>query len=268
MTPDSFSQFLIEDDDRAGGAMLTAGGKTIDALVVLGSGLSTCADSWITTSRGRLSDLPGVTKPIADGHLDEFRIVEIPTDDDVVRAVVTLGRTHAYEGVTPREVTAMVRAAWAAGVHTVVLCNANGCLRDWELGDVMAIEDHVNFSGISPFDGTFFVDSSALWDPELTTVISDVCERRGTYAFLRGPEYQTRAETRLLSAAGVDAVGMSTVLEALMAHALGMRVCGMSAVSDLSFASTPTTPQAVVEAGATAATTVTKAVQSVLTSVK
>ncbi|MDP9800419.1 purine-nucleoside phosphorylase [Arcanobacterium wilhelmae] len=265
MTPDSFAQVLIDDADRAGGEILASFAGEIDALVVLGSGLSVAADLWEAVGSGRLSDLPGVSAPVADGHVDEFRIVEFPrADGGVTRAVVALGRTHAYEGAPASSVTAMVRAVWAAGARTAVLCNANGCLREWALGDVMAIEDHVNFSGISPFEGTFFLDTSALWDPELTERIAGVCERRGTYAFLRGPEYQTRAETRLLEAAGVDAVGMSTVLEALMAHALGMRVCGMSAVADLSFAPAPTDPQAVVEAGASAAATVARGVQAVV----
>jgi purine-nucleoside phosphorylase len=165
--------------------------------------------------------------------------------------------------VGPEKVTALVRAAAVAGARTAVLCNANGCLRDWSLGDVMAIEDHANFSGVSPFNGTVFLDTSTCWDPALTERLASVCERRGTYAILRGPEYQTPLETRLLAAAGVDCVGMSTVMEALTLHALGVHVCGMSVVTDLSFASAPTDPTAVVETGRRAQKRVFEGIQAI-----
>lgn len=198
-----------------------------------------------------LSAVPGVLAPVADGHRDQLRIYRYRG----LTLAVALGRTHLYEGMGPSPVTAMARAAKAAGAHSAILCNANGCLRDWELGDVMAISDHANLSATSPFDGTIFLDTSNLWDTELTAVLETVVQRSGNYALLRGPEYQTPLETSMLAQSGVDTVGMSTIMEALMLHALQVRVCGMSVVSDLSFADAPTDPTAVVEVAAKAEAT-------------
>jgi len=128
----------------------------------------------------------------------------------------------------------------------------------------MAITDHVNFSGASPFDGPLFLDVSAVWDAQMTQALRGVCQREGTYAILRGPEYQTMAETRILAGLGVDCVGMSTVMEAITLHALGVRVAGMSVVSDLSFANAPTDPTAVVEAASAARQTVVGGIEAAL----
>ena len=174
------------------------------------------------------------------------------------------GRTHLYEGLGVRPVTALARAAVAAGIRRAVLTNANGCLRPWNLGDVMAITDHGNLSGTSPFDGPLFLDVSTVWDAQMTDALRGVCQREGVYAILRGPEYQTMAETRILAGLGVDCVGMSTVMEALTLHALGVRVAGMSVVSDLSFADTPTDPTAVVEAASAAHQTVVAGIEVAL----
>ena len=166
--------------------------------------------------------------------------------------LVAHGRTHLYEGRGTTPVVALVRAAAAAGVRAAVLINANGCLRDWRIGEVMTITDHLNLSGASPFAGTVFVDVRGVWDPELAGVLSALTRRAGTYAMVRGPEYQTMAETRMLASLGADCVGMSTVLEAVALHQLGVRVAGMSVVSDLSLSAEPTDPDEVVRLAAAA----------------
>lgn len=263
MTPEKIRETLLraESHEDAKAIADLSGIDHHDAVVVLGSGLAHALDAWGTPRAVfPLSAIPGVLEPRADGHVDEVRSYRRPTGD----VLVALGRTHLYEGASASHVTTFVRAAAAAGVQTAILCNANGCLRDWELGDVMAIEDHLNFSGTSPFTGTLFLDTTGVWDPDLTTALAGVCQRRGTYAIMRGPEYQTRAETRWLASTGADCVGMSTVMEALTLHALGVRVCGMSVVSDLSFASVPTDPSAVVEAAARAGETVRRGVEAVI----
>lgn len=267
MKPEQFRNYVLSPENRAAGEYILKLAGPLDGVVVLGSGLAGTLDSYGTWGQPvasvPLSCIPGVSAPVGDGHVDEFRVYQVPRGGTTTTIAVALGRTHLYEGVGPEKVTALVRAAAAAGARTAVLCNANGCLRDWNLGDVMAIEDHVNFSGVSPFTGTVFLDTSACWDPALTDTLASVCERRGTYAILRGPEYQTPLETRLLAAAGVDCVGMSTVMEALTLHALGVRVCGMSVVTDLSFASAPTDPTAVVETGKRAQKRVFEGIQAV-----
>ena len=265
MEPSAFVDYLLTDENRlAGQALQELAGGELDVLVVLGSGLAETVDDYegwgAPLNVVKLSSLPGVLAPVADGHRDELRTYVV----DGLRIAVALGRTHLYEGMGPGPVTALPRSAKAAGAKAAVLCNANGCLRDWELGDVMTIKDHVNLSSISPFDGTVFLDTSNAWDPELTGALKAVTQRSGNYALLRGPEFQTPLETRMLAEAGIDTVGMSTIMEALMLHALGVRLCGMSVVSDLSFANTPTDPEAVVESAARAHQVVLEGVNAVL----
>lgn len=267
MTADPrFAEALLDARIREGAARLAelSGTDHHDALVVLGSGLAGALDpapAWSSPAAVfRLSELPGVLAPVADGHLDELRSYEIAGR----RVLVALGRTHLYEGHGAAHVTALARIAAASGIDRAILANANGCLKDWRLGDVMVIRDHVNFSGCSPFDGPLFTDVMSTWDPEFAEILEGVCERAGVYAILRGPEYQTMAETRLLAAAGVDCVGMSTIMEALCLHGLGVRVAGMSVVSDLSFADAPTDPSAVVEAAGRAGETLRAGIEAVL----
>lgn len=231
------------------------------ALVVLGSGLADALDRWGTPrAHTTLDALPGVQAPAADGHRNGLAVYTRPQG----HVLVAHGRTHLYEGASPSQVSALVRAAAQAGTQAAILCNANGCLRDWELGDVMTIRDHLNFSGASPFTGPLFADISAVWDTTLSRAISTHTQRHGTYALMRGPEYQTRAETRWLAISGADVVGMSTVIEAVTAHALGMRVGGMSVVSDLSFSEAPTDPLAVIAAATRASDTVRAGVEAAL----
>ena len=257
-----FTQALIDDEAVAAARVLTDLAGRPDALVVLGSGLADALDeAWgVPAATVPLGEIPGVVAPVADGHGGELRAYE--TSGGVI--LVATGRTHLYDGVGPRLVTALARAAAAAGISRAVLTNANGCLRPWNLGDVMAITDHGNLSGSSPFDGPLFLDVSAVWDAQMTDALRGVCQREGTYVILRGPEYQTMAESRMLAGLGVDCVGMSTVMEALTLHALGVRVAGMSVISDLSFADVPTDPAAVVEAASAARQTVVAGIEAAL----
>lgn len=248
-----------------------------DVLVVLGSGADTALDGWgAPTASLPLSDLPVVVGPIAPGHVDrldsyEWRpssgLDEVGSPTTAPRSLHVLvahGRTHLYEGRGPGAVVALARAAAATGVRAAVLVNANGCLRDWAIGDVMTITDHLNLSGASPFDGTVFVDQRELWDPQLTAVLRGHTQRAGVYAMVRGPEYQTLAESRMLASLGADCAGMSTILEAIALHQLGVRVSGMSVVSDLSFAAAPTDPDEVVRLVAAAHGTLAAGIEAVL----
>ncbi|NDR54654.1 purine-nucleoside phosphorylase [Actinomyces sp. 565] len=252
-----------------------------DVLVVLGSGADGALDGWGAPAASLpLSDLPGITAPVAPGHVDRLDSYELPlpltpvyadgpapapaTSSGSRRVLVAHGRTHLYEGRGPGAVVALARAAAATGVRAAVLINANGCLRDWEIGDVMTITDHLNLSGASPFDGTVFVDQRELWDPQLTATVRAHTQRAGVYAMVRGPEYQTQAESRMLAALGADCVGMSTILEAIALRQLGVRVVGMSVVSDLSFAAAPTDPDEVVRLVAAAHQTLAAGAAEVL----
>ena len=170
-----FPQALLDDEAQAGARVLTSLAGRPDALVVLGSGLAEALDeAWgDPVATVALGDIPGVVAPVADGHGGELRAYE--ACGGVV--LVATGRTHLYEGLGPRPVTALARAAVAAGISRAVLTNANGCLKPWNLGDVMAITDHVNFSGTSPFDGPLFLDVSAVWDAQMAQALRGVCQR-------------------------------------------------------------------------------------------
>ena len=264
MTADPrFSSVLFDPEATAAAEQIRSlcGGVPF-ALVVLGSGLAEALNErWGVPSASKpLGSLPGVSAPVADGHLNELRVYM----RECGPVLVATGRTHLYEGHGPLAVTALIRAAACAGIKRAIVTNANGCLRDWSLGDVMVITDHMNLSGSSPFDGPLFVDISQVWDRQMSKRMREYCSREGTYALLRGPEYQTGAESRALAQLGADCVGMSTVLEAITAHALGVRVAGMSVVSDLSFAQVETDPQDVVDAARKASTTVVAGIEAAL----
>ena len=244
-----------------------------DLLVVLGSGAADALAAWGEPEASLpLSDLPGVLVPVAPGHDDRLDSYVVGRDQEVSeqesggerRVLVARGRSHLYEGHGPGPVVALARIAAAAGVRGAVLVNAGGCLRSWRIGEVMAITDHLNLTGSSPFDGPVFTDVRCVWDDELADILGGVSERSGVYAALRGPEYQTMAETRMLESIGADCVGMSTVLEAIALHQLGVRVAGMSIVSDLSFAQVPTEPDEVVRLAAAAHTTIAAGIEAVL----
>lgn len=262
MSPEDFRSHLLDDDDHAAAAALASatGHERHNAVVILGSGLASLAQQWSADAVGRLRDLPGVAAPTADGHVDEWRSLELAGR----RVLLMLGRTHLYEEVGRREVTAAVRIAAAAGCTRAILTNANGCLQPWQLGDVVTITDHLNLTASSPFDGGVFLDPRGVWDTGLAAATTGVTKRSGTYAALRGPEYQTVAESRQLAASGADVVGMSTVHEALMASALGLEVSGLSVVSDLSFDPGPTDADTVLAAAARAQSTLGQAIESAL----
>ena len=244
-----------------------------DLLVVLGSGAAGALAAWGEPAASlRLSDLPGVMVPVAPGHedrLDSYAVARgrkagAQEDGGERRVLVARGRTHLYEGRGPAPVVVLARIAAAAGARSAVLVNAGGCLRSRRIGEVMTITDHLNLTGSSPFDGPVFTDVRSAWDDELADVLRGVTQRSGVYAAVRGPEYQTMAETRMLESAGADCVGMSTVLEAIALHQLGVRVAGMSVVSDLSFAQAPTDPDEVVRLAAAAHATIAAGIEAVL----
>ena len=247
-----------------------------DLLVVLGSGAADALAAWGEPAASmRLSDLPGVMVPVAPGHedrLDSYAVARgrkagAQEDGGERRVLVARGRTHLYEGHGPGSVVALSRIAAAAGVRGAVLVNAGGCLRSWHIGEVMTITDHLNLTGSSPFDGPVFTDMRSVWDGELAGALGSITARSGVYAALRGPEYQTVAESRMLADLGADCVGMSTVMEAIVLHRLGVRVAGMSIVSDLSFAQAPTDPDEVVRLAAAAHATIAAGIQAVLAAI-
>ena len=201
------------------------------AVVVLGSGWAAALAAlgeicW----RMPAGSLPGFHAPTAVGHAGEVCSLDL----DGHRVLVLSGRTHLYEGHGTAAVAHGVRTAAAAGARTAVLTNANGSLRsDWPPGTGVVLTDHLNLTAMSPLVGARFVDLTRCWSPHLATaaLATDPALVAGTYAMLPGPHYQSLAESRMLRSFGADVVGMSAVLEAIAACALGMSTLGLSVVT-------------------------------------
>ena len=173
--------------------------------------------------------------------------------------LVFVGRIHAYEGHELRHVVHPVRTASAAGVHTVVLTNAAGGLReDYTVGQPVLISDHLNLTARSPLIGAQFVDLVDAYSPRLRTLAREIDPSlaEGVYAGLPGPHYETPAEIRMLRTLGADLVGMSTVHETIAARAAGAQVLAVSLVTNLAAGMTgrPLSHDEVLEAGRQSAT--------------
>lgn len=201
--------------------------------LVLGSGLDPLMEAVTVRRRWSYAELPGIPPGGVPGHVGEL------VEGELFGApvLVARGRRHLYEGADGPAAGAIVRELHRRGVRRLLLTNAAGCLRaDWRIGEWMLIEDQLNLTAASPLTGPAFVDCSALYPPALRADFRAAALalplRTGIYAGLRGPQYETPAEIRMLRTLGADAVGMSTVLEAIQARALGMEVLGLSCLTN------------------------------------
>lgn len=201
--------------------------------IVLGSGWQEAAAELGTPDTTiPMPELPGFAAPTAQGHIG--RVLSVPVGG--TDTLVLMGRQHLYEGHSPADVVHPVRTAVAAGVDTVILTNAAGGIRPGlRVGEAVLVRDHLNLTGTTPLTGPEFVNMVDTWDPGLRLlarrVDPDLTE--GVYAGLTGPQYETPSEIRMLATIGADLVGMSTVLEAIAARALGVRLLGISLVTNL-----------------------------------
>lgn len=205
-----------------------------DIAIVLGSGLSD-----VLGERAPFERVPyaQIGMPVADlaGHAGHA----LTGDWHGKRILAFAGRVHAYQGFGAAEVTRNVAIAREAGAQTLLLTNAAGALNpEYRPGDLMLIADHINLTGLNPLTASGlrnpFVNMTNAYDPELRALAHtiDAHLREGVYAGLAGPTYETPAEARYLRTIGADAVGMSTVLETIAARAAGMRVCGVSLITN------------------------------------
>lgn len=225
--------------------------------IVLGSGLRSFVDAVEDRVDVACADLPHWPVPGIEGHGGSVVVGTVAG----LRVVCVSGRTHRYEGWSVGDVVRGLRGLRLAGVPDFLLTNAAGGIREgFGAGDLMQIEDHLNLTGASPLSGphepTFgprFVDQSAVYHRGLTARLASLDARllRGVYAGLSGPTYETPAEVRMLRALGADAVGMSTVLEAMAVNAMGGRVVGLSLISNQAagISPVPLSHEEVVEAG-------------------
>ncbi len=211
------------------------GAERHDVALVLGSGWATAADLLgETVAEVPADEVPGFRKPSVVGHVGTLRSVAI--SDTGARALVLGARVHLYEGRGVRQVVHGVRTAAAAGCHTIVITNGCGGLDPaWGPGTPVLISDHINLTATSPLEGATFVDLTDLYSAELRAVAREVDPHLpdGVYAQFPGPHYETPAEVRMARTLGADLVGLSTTLEAIAARAAGMRVLGISLVTNL-----------------------------------
>lgn len=210
--------------------------------IVLGSGLGGLAAALEAPLAIPFSDLPGWPPASAPGHAGRLLLGHLTG----VPVVLLQGRLHVYEGHDPGLVVQPVLLMGRLGAGTILLTNAAGGINAaWPAGTLMAIADHLNLTGLNPLLGPNadllgprFPDLTDAWSPRLRALLheaaadADVVLEEGVYAGLLGPSYETPAEVRMLRALGADAVGMSTVLEAIAARWAGLELAGVSLVTN------------------------------------
>jgi purine-nucleoside phosphorylase len=211
--------------------------------LVLGSGLGGFAGSLQRSVSIPFADIPHFPAATAAGHKGEL-VFGLSRD---VPVAALSGRAHLYEGYTPSQVVFPVRVLGRLGVEILILTNAAGSANvNYKPGELMVIEDHINFTGHSPLRGPNepelgprFPDMSQSYDPALRELAEKACwkagvtVRKGVYMAFPGPAYETPAEVRMARALGADAVGMSTVPEVLAARHMGLRVVALSCITNM-----------------------------------
>jgi purine-nucleoside phosphorylase len=214
--------------------------------LILGSGLGPLADELQGADSIPFDEIPYFPVSTVLGHSGRLVIGQL----EGKAALAMQGRAHYYEGYSMAQVTFPVRVMQALGVQVLIVTNAAGGLNpEWQAGDLMLITDHINLVGMvgaNPLRGpnlaTFgprFPDMSEAYDLELRQLAREAAEeggillREGVYTGLAGPNFETPAELRFLRAVGTDAVGMSTVAEVTVARHSGMRVLGLSSISNI-----------------------------------
>jgi purine-nucleoside phosphorylase len=215
-----------------------------DVAVILGTGLGDGALPGDLDAAARIpyEEIPGFPRSTVETHAGRLLLGTLGGR----RVVMMQGRFHRYEGYTLQQIGFPIRVLRALGARTLVVSNISGGMHPlWSTGDLVLISDHINLLGDNPLvgpnadaEGPRFPDMSAAYDPALRALARDVALERkillreGVYVAVPGPNLETRAEYRMLRALGADLVGMSTVPEVIMAVHQGMRVLGLSIITD------------------------------------
>lgn len=247
----------------------------IATAIVLGSGLGAFADELANVVKIPYEQIPGFARSTVEGHAGQLVLGEI----EGVAVAVQQGRFHYYEGYDMEQVMLPVRAFGLLGIKNLILTNAAGSLNsDMLPGSLMLITDHLNCLGVNPLRGPNdkrfgprFPDMSEVYDREFQQIANDEANaiaherfekgrdeqlvdfmNRGVYCALSGPTYETPVEIRMYRLLGADAVGMSTVPEAIAARHQGMRVLGISCITNLAagMSDEPINHEEVMETGA------------------
>ncbi len=211
--------------------------------IILGSGLGNYADNIKVECEISYSAIPGFPVSTVPGHAGKFIFGYVGD----VAVVCMKGRVHYYEGYDIHDVVLPTRVMRLLGAEILFVTNASGGINySFNAGDLMLITDHISCFVRNPLIGpnidefgTRFPDMSEVYDKELSKIIKDAALenkiplKSGIYTQLTGPSFESPAEIRMLRTLGSDAVGMSTVVEAITARHMGMRVCGVSCISNL-----------------------------------
>jgi purine-nucleoside phosphorylase len=228
--------------------------ETVDAILgrhpqrpligmILGSGLGSYADTFRSKTVIPFRDLPGFPPSTVTGHSGNL----VLGDAEGVPTVAMQGRVHFYEGYAMAEVVYPVRVLGALGIHNLIVTNAAGGINvDFQPGDLMLITDHINLMGTNPLIGRNvdelgprFPDMSEAYDVGMRKTALRVAGERdiplaqGVYLGLSGPSYETPAEIRMFRLLGADAVGMSTIPEVITANHMGIKVLGISCITNM-----------------------------------
>src|SRR2546421_8802922 len=216
---------LYERAEKAARVIRARTDADVSVAIVLGSGLGAFADELTDSTSIRYDEIPSFARATVEGHAG--RLVIGKTNNVTVAAMQ--GRFHFYEGYSLEEVTFPIRVLKLLGVRTLILTNAAGSLNtEFTPGSLMVISDHINLMGVNPLIGANddrfgprFPDLTSTYDPDLQSIVIEEAKamnidmRRGVYAALTGPSYETPAEIHMVRTLGADAVGMSTVPEAI-----------------------------------------------------
>ena len=211
-----------------------------DTAIILGSGLGDVVDAIQNPLIIPYNEVPFFPTPTVSGHKGQFCCGKLGLHN----VMCLQGRFHFYEGIDVRMIYEIIRVLKMLGVQRLIVTNAAGSLRmHMPAGSIMLIADHINMSGTNPLIGVceepYFPDMSEAYDAEMRYQFMKISEEeripvfQGVYMMLTGPNYETPAEVRMLQMFNVEAVGMSTVPEVISAVQLGMKVMGVSVISNL-----------------------------------
>ncbi len=228
--------------------------------IVLGSGFQSVAQAMTVARAVPYAKLAGFPKPTVPGHTGKAIIGTLGGTEIVVLS----GRAHYYEGHSLESLTFPIRVLAEYGIENILLTNASGGInKKFEPGEFMLLTDHLNFIGDNPLRGLLakgrerFIDLSQTYDPALNKSLQAAARKtktklhRGVYCALSGPSYETPAEIRALATLGADAVGMSTVPEAIVARQCDLRVAAISCITNpaAGISKTPLSHSEVLEIG-------------------
>lgn len=255
-------QQLINSVTQASNTVRNKIDRPIDTAIILGSGLSGLSiPNSQDVYREDYKNIAGLVASTAPSHTGELRIISTTNDhNDETTVAICAGRQHLYEGYSPQEVCILIYMLSQLGCQNLIITNAAGALNpEYQPGDIMLIDDHINFTGQNPLigqDDTFgmrFPDMSEAYQRTLFNQAHqiaqdiDVRHHLGVYAGVTGPSLETSAERRMFRKMGADAVGMSTIMEVIAANHCSMNVLGLSAITNLALGDKDQQPDTIEE---------------------